>query len=167
MHAQSGSYKDYCNWSNYTFPNGTAVERCRPVTTPLSLFYGNEFYNVSDVDLADLDTPNFDNITELVLQQRITEAYSTFGTADTTKVVDVITKLLQWSYTGWQQPVDCRPATLQDPTRVKTLFAKMKDIESLRFVNAFSTGVFFDSAFSSTNLKSKYTRALPNRTAAS
>ena len=56
---------------NYTFPNGTWVERCAAVTTPLSLFYGNEFYNIDDIDITVFDTPNFNNITQVRAQPNL------------------------------------------------------------------------------------------------
>lgn len=154
-----GGYDKYCRLENYTFPNGTSVERCAGVTTPLVLFYANEFYNVSDVDLADFDTPNFDNITRLVLQGEFAQALQTYPVADANTVAQLITTIIRWSTIGWQQPVQCNSDSLLDPTRVKTFFATIASFESLRFFNAFTTSVYFDAEFSLTNLKSRYTRA--------
>jgi len=157
--ATHGSYKNYCQLETYTFPNGTKVERCAAVTTPLALFYGNEFYNINDIDLAVFDTPNFGNMSQLFLQGEITQMYATYPPADVATVMTTMGTLFQWVFTGFRQPVNCKPSTLQDPAKVMSLFAKLGSIESLRFISSFSAGVFFDKNFGADNLQSKYTRA--------
>jgi hypothetical protein len=171
-------YPDYClKVAAWVGPDNVRHTYCATGFSPLSLFYGDADYDVDDLDLSILDNPDLEAIYQTAVNQEDPVAASaTHGAAAVQEAMDLYFKLFEYlagtqgdngtmTPSPWfngtltRDQASCEPALKKDTAQVLKLFA---GIRATPFLSAtfggFPTNYFFDKHFSTTNLKSVYTR---------
>jgi len=171
------SFPDYCFKKYFGDFNGARSAGCVTELTPLVLFYGDENYDINDVELSTFDIAAFDQIVifsrnnnDQALAALVNSGAATWD--EVTLVKGLVAQLYNyvWNATAdglgtWLNGTvvtdlsfTCQPEYKKDTEHVIQVMAQIRSKVSLRPMFGGTINTYFDAGFSATNPKTRYSR---------
>jgi len=153
-------YEDFCQKAPSTLNSTT----CHTGLTPLVFFYGDSSYTIDSLDLTPTTGPNWAAIAQLFVQDgNMSRAMAAYP-ADAPAAAALLSTLPTF-WSAWfdsplhRPPYRCSPSMKKNTQNVLELIAAVRETPALNDLFGGTLNFFFDRGFSSTNLRSVYTRS--------